>query len=131
VLVDVVNSRPWVAAAGHSFHRNFSGERIWSIDGFEFIPVHRECCWEPRRTKAELVEVHGRCGNVLHARNPFGKHIDYDQVLADVIAWTNKAVALLNCHEIWLIGDEHFHVVHMAEEGHDAVRMYTFQRVDA
>ena len=81
-------------------------------------------------TKEELVEVHGRCGNLLHARNPFGKLIDYDSFLADIITWTNKVITLLNTHEIWLVGDGHFHVVHMTEEGNDTVRMYTFQRVD-
>ncbi|MGI0133910.1 MAG: hypothetical protein ACREBW_03005 [Candidatus Micrarchaeaceae archaeon] len=81
--------------------------------------------------KDELVAVHGRCGNVLHARNPFGKPIDYDGFLADIIAWTNKVTSLLNTHEIWLLGDDHFHVVNMTEQGNDAVRMYTFQRVDA
>jgi hypothetical protein len=27
-------------------------------------------------TKSELISAHGQCGNVLHARNPFGKHVD-------------------------------------------------------
>jgi hypothetical protein len=29
-------------------------------------------------TRNELVEVHGRCGGLLHARNPYGKGIDLD-----------------------------------------------------
>ncbi|QBB72011.1 hypothetical protein ELE36_17480 [Pseudolysobacter antarcticus] len=81
-------------------------------------------------SKDKLVEVHGRCGNVLHARNPFGKPIDYEKFLLDVLAWTNDVTSLLNTHEIWLLGDDHFHVVNMTEEGNDAVRMYTFQRSD-
>jgi hypothetical protein len=59
-------------------------------------------------TKAELVEVHGRCGNLLHARNPFGKSLDYARFLSDIIAWTNKVVSLLSTHKIWLLGDGHF-----------------------
>jgi aspartate/methionine/tyrosine aminotransferase len=80
-------------------------------------------------TKEELIEAHGRCGNVLHARNPFGKVVDYDEFLRRVIDWTNRVLTLLNCHEVWLICDEHFHVVHMKEHDHDEVRMYTFDRV--
>jgi len=82
-------------------------------------------------TKNELVEAHGRCGNILHARNPFGKSPNYDDFLAKVITWTAKVVALLNAHEIWLVGDDHFHVVHMTEHDNQSVRMYTFQRVDS
>lgn len=81
--------------------------------------------------KEELIEVHGRCGDVLHARNPFGKPIGYEEFLSDIIEWTNKVVTLLNSHEIWLLGDDHFHVVQMSKEGSDAVHMLTFQRVDA
>ncbi len=29
-------------------------------------------------TRAELIEVHGRCGNVLHARNPYRAPHDYE-----------------------------------------------------
>ena len=82
-------------------------------------------------TKAELIEVHGRCGSLLHARNPFAKPINYEQFMSNVLLWTNKVVTLLSTHEIWLLGDEHFHVVHMTEEGDDSVRMYTFERVGA
>lgn len=82
-------------------------------------------------TKEELVEVHGRCGNLLHARNPFGKSLDYARFLRDILDWTNKVVLLLSTHEIWLLGDGHFHVVHMTEQENDSVRMYTFERVDA
>jgi hypothetical protein len=80
-------------------------------------------------TREQLVEVHGRCGNVLHARNPFGKAIEYQSFMGDIMTWTNRVVALLSKHQIWLLGDEHFYVVHMTEENDDAVRMYTFERV--
>jgi len=80
-------------------------------------------------TRDGLVEIHGRCGNILHARNPFGKPIDYDAYATDITAWTNLAVGLLNTHEIRLLGDDHFYLVNMTEPGRDAVFMYTFERV--
>ena len=88
-------------------------------------PIAKGCL-----TREQLVEVHGRCGNILHARNPFGKAIDYQAFMSDIMTWTNKVVALLSNHEIWLLGDEHFYVVHMTEENNDAVHMYTFERVN-
>jgi hypothetical protein len=81
--------------------------------------------------KDELVRTHGQLGNILHARNPFGKQIDHDHWAGYIEETTNKVVALLNCHEIRLLGDDHMYVVNMTEEGRDAVFMYEFERVDA
>jgi hypothetical protein len=77
-------------------------------------------------TKEDLVELHGRCGDLLHAKNPFGKQANYRYYLDNIPIWLSKIIKLLNCHEIRLLGDEHFHLVHMREEGHDSIRMYTF-----
>jgi hypothetical protein len=70
-------------------------------------------------TSKELIEVHGRCGDILHARNPFRPSIDYDAFFSKVIFWTNRVVNLLNTHEIRLLGDEHFYLVHMSEQDND------------
>lgn len=81
-------------------------------------------------TKQELVEVHGRCGDLLHARNPFRPSVNYEEFLGNVLSWTDRVVKLLNTHEIRLLGDDHFYLVHMSEQENDSVRMYTFERVD-
>jgi hypothetical protein len=80
-------------------------------------------------TKEELVRVHGICGNVLHARNPFGKPIDHDRFAMDISDWIGKVIRLLNCHEIKLVGDDHIYVVNMTEHGRDAVFMYELEMV--
>src|SRR3546814_8783856 len=54
-------------------------------------------------TKDELVKVHGICGNVLHARNPFGKPIDHESFAKDIAGWIEKVIRLLNSHR----SDEH------------------------
>ena len=82
-------------------------------------------------TKEELVEAHGKLGNILHSRNPFAKKIDYEQYAKQIILLTNKVVALLATHQIRLLGDEHFYFVLMAEHDRDVVCIYPFQRVDA
>src|SRR3546814_7119876 len=50
-------------------------------------------------TKDELVKVHGICGNVLHARNRFGKPIDHESVAKDIAGWIEKVIRLPNSHE--------------------------------
>lgn len=82
-------------------------------------------------TQAQLVTVHGRCGNLLHAKNPYGKGVDYEWYEEMVPQWMEKIMALLNCHQIKLLNDKVFYLVHMKEERDDKVHMYTFQRQDA
>lgn len=37
-------------------------------------------------------------------------------------------MALLNCHQVKLLDDEEFYLVHMQEDGDNKVHMYTLQR---
>jgi hypothetical protein len=82
-------------------------------------------------TPDELVEVHGRCGNVLHARNPYGKPTDYGAYEKLVLIWMEKINKLLNCHQIQLLDSGRIYIVHMREKPDGRVHMYTFQRADA
>src|SRR3546814_4749998 len=68
-------------------------------------------------------------GNVLHARNPFGKPIDHESFAKDIAGWIEKVIRLLNSHEIKLIGGDHIYVVNMTEHGRDAVFMYELERL--
>jgi hypothetical protein len=81
--------------------------------------------------RKELVEVHGRCGNVLHARNPYGKALDYAVYEELVPEWTRRIMKLLNCHQVKLLDDETIYLVHMKEEQDDRVHMSTFRRANA
>ena len=78
----------------------------------------------------ELIEVHGRCGNLLHARNPFGITADYDYYDRMVPEWMEGIRKLLNCHKIKLLNDDRFYLVHMKEPGDDHVHMYEFVPVE-
>lgn len=82
-------------------------------------------------TRAQLVSVHGRCGNILHAKNPYGKGIDYDWYEARIPEWMEKIKTLLNCHQVKLLDDEVFYLVHMKEARDGKVHMYTFQLADS
>lgn len=89
----------------------------------EIVPLKGECL-----TKAELVEVHGRCGALLHAANPYGDRPDYGFYERMVPRWMERIRKLLNTHLIRVIDSERFHLVHMEEARDDKVHMYDFQR---
>jgi hypothetical protein len=82
-------------------------------------------------TPDELIKVHGRCGNLLHARNPFGKTLDYESYEKSVLEWMARIMKLLNCHQIKLLDDDCFYLVHMKENRDDRVHMYTFGKVNS
>jgi hypothetical protein len=82
-------------------------------------------------TRDELIEIHGRCGNVLHARNPYAKALDYASYERSIPNWMKRIIGLLDSHTIQMYGDSsRFYLVHMREDQDDHVHMYTFQQVD-
>lgn len=82
-------------------------------------------------TRDDLIAVHGRCGDLLHAKNPYGKGVDYSLYEKMVPQWMDKIKKLLNCHQVKLLDDTVFYLVHMKEDRDDKVHMYTFGKVDA
>lgn len=78
-------------------------------------------------TEGELIEAHGRCGALMHAANPFASPIDYPFFQASFPVWLTRLMNLLNNHQIQLIGDPGFYLVHMKEVGDDEVHWYRFQ----
>lgn len=79
-------------------------------------------------TKLQLIEMHGRCSDLLHAKNPFGKQANYNWYWEQVPVWLEKIVKLLNFHEIYLLGIERMWVVQMEVDGR--VAMTPFEMVD-
>lgn len=78
-------------------------------------------------TQAELVEAHGRCGALMHAANPFGPPIDYSFFSETFPVWLARLMNLLNNHQIQLVGDPGFWLIHMKEDSDDEVHWYRFQ----
>jgi hypothetical protein len=82
-------------------------------------------------TKSELVSIHGRTGNILHARNPFGKELSYEEYETQIPVVMEKIRLLLNCHQIQLLGEQDFfYLVHMKEAGDERVHYYKFERAE-
>ncbi|MBL8524475.1 MAG: hypothetical protein JNN20_12360 [Betaproteobacteria bacterium] len=79
-------------------------------------------------TRQELVSLHGRCGEVLHARNPYGKQRDSSWFRTQIPTWLERIRCLLNSHQIYLLGDEAFYLVHMQEDRDEEVHIYRFEK---
>jgi len=80
---------------------------------------------------SELSELHGRCGGLLHARNPYGKQLDYDFFENSMTIWVSKIINLLSIHKIQLLDDDKFYLVHMIGSKDGRSCMYTFQKIDS
>lgn len=78
-------------------------------------------------TKPQLIEMHGRCSDLLHAKNPFGKPANYKWYWEQSPIWLSRIIKLLNFHEIYLLGTERMWVVQMDVE--DQVVMTPFEIV--
>ena len=80
----------------------------------------------------ELIEVHGRCGDMLHAKNPYGKGIDYsdyNHYEGIVINWVKRIKTLLNTHLIKPLDQNRIYKVWMLDKETRRPRMQTFQRM--
>ncbi|HRW14773.1 MAG: hypothetical protein KDJ78_05725 [Rhodobacteraceae bacterium] len=67
-------------------------------------------------TSLQLVERHGRLGEVLHARNPFSKQVDYNQLAKRLAAERNDIVDWLNIHRVSIQPGQLFYRVIMKAE---------------
>lgn len=80
-------------------------------------------------TKEQFVEAYDRCGEILHAKNPFLGQQDYASFDRLVSLWMEKIKCLLNCHKIQPIDADYFLLVHMKEDRDDRVHAYTFAKM--
>ncbi len=77
-------------------------------------------------TKEEFADVYGRCGVMMHASNPYGAAIDYNFYNKSLPIWQTRIVNLLSTHQMRLVGDPGFYLVHMKERGDNKVHAYKF-----
>ena len=78
-------------------------------------------------TRDEIITVHQQCCNLLHAKNPYAQQRDYEGFMAQIPNWMNRIKRLLNSHQIRLLNDKGFYIVHMREVArNDRANMYYF-----
>ena len=69
-------------------------------------------------TKDDYKLLLDRCGDLLHATNPYDSdEIDYQQFINESPVWLMKIVALLNHHHIFPLDSDLMFIVQMAEWG--------------
>jgi len=80
-------------------------------------------------TKSELVSIHGRCGNILHASNPYGTQPDYNYFQEKIPIWMDKIMHLIILHKIQLL-DNKFYLVRFTGGKEKKVSYNIFEKVD-
>lgn len=78
-------------------------------------------------TRNEIIKVHIQCCHLLHAKNPYAQQRNYEGFIAQVPNWMDRIKKLLNSHQIKLLNDDGFYLVHMREAARgDRAHMYYF-----
>jgi hypothetical protein len=77
-------------------------------------------------TATQLIHAHGRCGNLLHAANPFSKGIDYELYQQSFLEWYSLVVGLLNFHLVHLPNEPGFWFIQMGDFSTDEVSYNIF-----
>lgn len=74
-------------------------------------------------TRDEIIIVHKRCCDLLHAKNPYAPQRDYDNFIAQVPKWIDRINNLLNSHLIKPLNEDEFYIVRI---GQDRISMFHF-----
>jgi hypothetical protein len=76
-------------------------------------------------TKEDFVELYGRVGELMHARNPYNTPLDYKAYHTAVDTWGRKIRDLLAVHIIQLIDSQNLWLVHMVDASDGRPHAYT------
>lgn len=78
-------------------------------------------------SRDEFEKAYEKCGAIMHSENPYGSRIDYSYYQGKLPAWRTEVVNLLNNHQIRLLGEKGFYLIHMKEDRDDKVHYYKFE----
>ena len=78
--------------------------------------------------KEKLLEAHTKMGKLLHAENPFGTEIDYEEMREYIFEICRRIIELLNSHITKLYGGNSFLYVIMREESNGKVAIDWFEK---
>ncbi len=78
-------------------------------------------------TQKEFIKVYKKCGAILHANNPIGRKISYEYYKQNIPEWRLRIINLLNNHQIKLVNEIGFYLIHMKEDRDEKVHFYTFE----
>ncbi|HLI30390.1 MAG TPA: hypothetical protein VKV79_04725 [Terriglobia bacterium] len=80
-------------------------------------------------SKNDFIEAYDKCSEIAHAANPYGSRIEYPDYKAKLPLWRTRIINLLNSHQIQLVDQTGFYLIHMKEERDERVHFYEFQPV--
>ena len=75
-------------------------------------------------SKDEFIEVYTKCSTILHAENPFGSNIDYNDYERELPEWREKIFNLLDLHRISLLDNKEIYFIQMEGETDGKVNLY-------
>lgn len=78
-------------------------------------------------TKDEFQRAYEKCGAIMHAENPYGSRLDFAYYLKTLPTWRTQIANLLNNHQIRLVHEKGFYLIHMKEDRDDKVHYYKFE----
>ena len=81
-------------------------------------------------TQEDFVHIYKKCGGMMHAANPYGSKTGVHYFEKSFPTWRSKLIRLLNCHQVHLVGETGFWLIHMKENGDDEVHFYQFGLVE-
>lgn len=77
-------------------------------------------------TKDEFERAYEKCGSIMHAENPYGSRADMNYFTEKLPYWRTQIVNLLNNHQVKLLNDPGFYIIHMRENQDSRVHYYKF-----
>ncbi len=77
-------------------------------------------------TKAEFERAYEKCGSIMHAENPYGSRVDLKYFSEKLPLWRTQVVNLLNNHQVKLLNEPGFYLIHMRENQDNKVHYYRF-----
>lgn len=91
--------------------------------------------WEDKTsgflTKEDFLKLYEKCGEIMHAGNPYGTEIDYAYYEKSIQDWLTKITGLLSSHLIKLVNDSNLYLIHMREDEKDGnVGHYIFAPIN-
>ncbi len=90
--------------------------------------------WEDRvddyLDREEFAEFYDKCGRIMHASNPFGEAVDYEDYDSKTDYFTARIVNLLSAHTIRLVDGKKLYLVQMGGSEAEHVRCDEFLRMD-
>lgn len=81
-------------------------------------------------TQEDFIYIYKKCGGMLHAANPYGSKTGLHFFEKSFTAWRAKLIRLLNCHQVHLVDETGFWLIHMQENGDNEVHFYHFGLIE-